>query len=281
MTVVVSLINMKGGVGKTTLAAQISLAASAARRKVLAVDLDPQANLSHSLMGATRYLGHLADFRPTVVQIFEQYSPAAKTGAPSLVSPRDVVVEKAGHSWGRTNLDLIPSRLELAHTLRNSFGKERALVKALAAISADYDIVVIDCPPTESMLTEAAYFASRYVVVPVKPEFLAAIGLPLLARSLSDHKQQNADQRIDIAGIVFNHSSSYSAGPEARQSINEVSDLAAKNKWPVFETHIRYSASYAKAAREASLIDSTSYVRWEVRSNFARFFEEFLNAVGA
>ena len=280
MAVVVSLINMKGGVGKTTLAAQVSLAASAEHLRVLAVDVDPQANLSHSLMGARRYLEHLDNYRPTVVQAFEQYSPTGGGAAPAAVSAPELVVKQAGHSWGRDGLDLIPSRLELAQTLRNPQGKERALARVLAAVSADYDLVVVDCPPTESMLTEAAYFASRFVVVPVKPEFLAAIGLPLLGRSIAEFTLRNADHRLDLAGVVFNNSSSYTAGPEAERSIREVSQLAADNNWPVFDTRIRYSASYAKAARESSFIAHTSYVRWEVTANFHRFFSEFLKSIG-
>jgi chromosome partitioning protein len=79
---------------------------------------------------------------------------------------------------------LIPSRLELSRTLKNPHGKERRLAKALSQVQNNYDLIIIDCAPTESVLTDAAYFASRYILVPIKPEFMATIGLPLLARSL-------------------------------------------------------------------------------------------------
>src|SRR5205085_10100546 len=120
-------------------------------------------------------------------------------------------------------LHLIPSRLELARILRNPTGKERRLAKVLAKIASDYDLVIIDCAPTESILTDVAYFASRHVVVPVKPEFLAAIGLPLLARSLEVFRKENDDHQINVAGIVFNHGD-YQAGPESRRSMKEVRD---------------------------------------------------------
>src|SRR5207249_12138683 len=118
------------------------------------------------------------------------------------------------------------SRLELSRTLKNPTGKERRLAKALAQVRKEYDLVIIDCAPTESILTDAAYFASRYIVVPIKPEFMATIGLPLLARSVQEFTLENDDHEIEIAGLVFNHSSGYAAGPEGQQSIKEVSKIA-------------------------------------------------------
>jgi chromosome partitioning protein len=183
MATVVSLINMKGGVGKTTLAMQLAMAAASKGMKVLAVDLDPQSNLSQATLGAPRYVEHLRADRPTVVQIFEGYMPpTSATGAPTAIDPGKIIIKQV---TGRNEtVDLLPSRLELCRTLRNPTGKERKLAKFIAKIQQDYGVILIDCAPTDSILTDAAYFASRYILVPIKPEFMAAIGLPLLARSL-------------------------------------------------------------------------------------------------
>lgn len=184
MAVSLSLINMKGGVGKTTLAAQLAHAAARRGLRTLAVDLDPQANLSQALLSPEKYVKHLRDKKPTIVQIFEHYFPPTEGSAsPRPLEISEVILKKAGSS---PNLDLIVSRLELSQTLKNPTGKERRLAKALAKVADKYDLILIDCAPTESILTEAAYHASRYVLVPVKPEFLATIGLPLWpARSRS------------------------------------------------------------------------------------------------
>ncbi len=278
MAISVSLINMKGGVGKTMLAAQLAHAARQAGFRTLAVDLDPQANLSQSLLTPAQYLKHLQKKKPTVVQLFDWYQPSSEHEAsPRPIDVHNVILTKIGYS---DDLSLIPSRLELSRSLKNPTGKERRLAKALAQVADEYDLVIIDCAPTESILTEAAYFASRFALVPVKPEYLATIGLPLLARSLEEFKLENDDHTIDIVGIVFNHSSSYSVGPEGKQAIREVTAEARKRGWPVFETPVRYSASYPKSAREGTAIGSTSYVRWEVTEEFRHFKDEFFKAIG-
>jgi len=280
MAVSVSLINMKGGVGKTTLAAQLAHAAGRRGLRTLAVDLDPQANLSWSLLSPEKYVKHLRARKPTIVQIFEKYiPPTEQSPSPQPHDIHDVVLKKIGY-WSAATLDLIPSRLELSLTLKNPTGKERRLAKELSKIADEYDLILIDCAPTESILTEAAYHASRYALVPVKPEFLATIGLPLLARSIEDFKNENGDHALDICGIVFDHSSSYSDGPEANRSIKEVQAEARKNGWHVFDTHIRYSRSYAKAAREGTPIGSTSNVQWPVSREFSGFVDEFFQAIG-
>ena len=270
---------MKGGVGKTTLAAQLAHAADKRGFRTLAVDLDPQANLSQSLLTPEQYAKHLRDKKPTIVQIFDQYFPATdEYSSPRPLDIDEITIKKAGY-WARSTLDLIPSRLELSRTLKNPTGKERRLAKALSKVADEYELVIIDCAPTESILTDAAYFASRYVLIPVKPEFLATIGLPLLARSIQEFKFDNADHELDICGIVFVHSSKYSEGPEGRQSIKEVRAEAKKHKWPVFETPVRYSASYAKAAREGTPLENTSYVQYYVSAEFQRLVEEVFAAI--
>jgi chromosome partitioning protein len=280
MSTVVSLINMKGGVGKTTLAMHLAHIADQMDLRTLAVDLDPQANLSQALMGARAYVKHVSEKKPTVIQVFDEYLPPGVTsGSPRLLNVKEVVVPKAGF-WDDTMLDLIPSRLELARTLKNPAGKERRLAKALAQVRKDYDLVIIDCAPTESVLTDAAYFASRYVVVPIKPEYMATIGLPLLARSINEFKLENDDQEIEIAGLVFNHSSSYSTGPEGQQSVKEVTKFAKENGWHICENQVRYSASYAKSAREHTPLSHTSHARSDVVRGFRRLAEELFGLIG-
>lgn len=279
VAVSVSLINMKGGVGKTTIASQLAHFTADDGLRVLAVDLDPQSNLSHAIMGPRAYVSHIRDRRPTVAQVFDDYIPAGTDGAPRRIDVKAVILHNAGFDKGG-RLDLIPSRLELSRTLKNPTGKERRLARSLAQISDRYDLIIIDCAPTESILTDAAYFASRYVIVPVKPEFMATIGLPLLARSVDEFKLENEDHELDIAGLILNDQSEYADTGEKATATREVRDLARVQRWHVFDYKMPYSRSYAKASRLALPLSATPYA-WNGRvEGFSSLKDEILTAVG-
>lgn len=274
-----SLINMKGGVGKTTLASQLAHAASADGLRVLAVDLDPQSNLSHAIMGGQNYLTHLREERPTIAEILDGHiRSGGGTDPPTRNNPYDTIL-RIGNRKDRT-LDLIPSRLELSRVLKNPAGRRQYLARFLDRVSKRYDLIIIDCAPTESVLTEVAYSASRYLIVPVKPEFMATIGLPLLARSVDEFQTKNTDHALDIAGIVVIRQSGYQVTREDRVAIVEVQSLAKKHGWHMFRKHMPYSVSYARAARQGTPISRTLHARTEVIERFQRLKDEILRAVG-
>ncbi|MBW9060897.1 ParA family protein [Agrobacterium pusense] len=280
MPVSVSLINMKGGVGKTTLAFNLAWYASYKKnKKVLVVDLDPQSNASQYLMGAVNYLAYIRANKGTVVDILEQFTPSyGGSGSPTPVTSASVITPV--RSFGKGKIDLIPSRLELSWTLKNPTSKDHLLSKFLAENASDYDLIIIDCAPTESILTLSAYRASKYVLVPVKPEFLAAIGLPLLVRSLNDFHSMFGQHHIDIAGIVFTDSDPQHVKPEHLAGRRDVNAVATTNNWPVFDTELRHSDSYPKGARTGEPIFLTDYARWWVKDDFDKLGAEFMRKVG-
>ncbi len=280
MAIVVSLINMKGGVGKTTVASQLAHAADADDLRVLAIDLDPQSNLSQSILGPQEYVNHLSGNEPTVVQVLEDYVPAVgKEGAPTPVDVNDVIMKSVGYR-SDSGLDLIPSRLELSRTLRNPTGKERRLAKALAQIQRNYDLVLIDCAPTESILTDAAYFASKFIIVPIKPEFMATIGLPLLERSLREFRLENEDHELHIAGLVLNDQSEYASNNEKVNARRDIRQIATENDWRIFQYEMPYSRSYAQASRKGLPLARTPYAKAERVNGFDRLKNEIFNAIG-
>lgn len=289
MPVTVSFINMKGGVGKTTLAFNLACFAAQLRGlRVLAVDLDPQANLSQYVLGEMQYLSHITANRPTTAELFEQVvGPNDTTATPQAVTPSELILGDlwASYRRGRTRRitwtpDLVASRLELSRALRDPAGKEAILARFLADHATDYDLIVIDCPPTESILTTAAYRASRYVVVPVRPEFLATVGFPMLARSLDEFRASRANQLIDIAGIVFNGGARTNVTQQQLQSMRDVRAFAERNDWHVLEGAIHRSESYPNGSRSALPIFATPYARGTVVGELSRVGDELLERVG-
>lgn len=277
-SVVVAVVNMKGGVGKSTVTANLGWhSAYKKNHKVLLVDLDPQFNLSQYALGRERYQEFLKRNRPSVYDVFEQTSssPGMRDGHADL---NQAVVPVKSWSDGSC-LDLIPSRLDLAWTLKSSsYSKIEHLSSFLDPLRKKYNLILIDCPPTQSMLTDAAYRASNYVLIPVRPEFLSTIGLPLLVKSLEDFKLEHRNRQIEIAGILFNAVSDTKT--EHQRSKHDVMALAKKNQWYVFENEISYSDSYPKGSREGKPIFLTGYARWDKVNEFENLANEFLERIG-
>nr|VFK10177.1 MAG: chromosome partitioning protein [Candidatus Kentron sp. LPFa] len=283
MATVVSLINMKGGVGKSTLTFNLAwYSASFVGLKVLAIDLDPQANLSQYFLGAPKYLALINKVATkTIVDVFEQFSaPSALSGAPTLIEPNDVIVKLDEWPDDGGLLHLAPSRLELAWTLKNPTDKAELLPQFISKVENNYDLILIDCAPTESILTNAAYRSSRYIFVPVKPEFLATIGLPLLARSLQEFQIMHQNQQLDMGGIIFNGMRRSKTPPEQKQSYSDVQATARKHSWRVFENIAYHSDSFATGSREGAPIFDTPYARDYVKDEFRGVAEEFLRGIG-
>nr|VFK17716.1 MAG: chromosome partitioning protein [Candidatus Kentron sp. LPFa]VFK32609.1 MAG: chromosome partitioning protein [Candidatus Kentron sp. LPFa] len=247
----------------------------------MAIDLDPQANLSQYFLGAKDYLKLLnKNDTKTIVDIFEQFSPPSVVfGAPPLSNMNDVIVPL--RNWKRADfLHLVPSRLELAWTLKNPTEKAELLPRFISKIEDNYDLILIDCAPTESILTTAAYRSSRYLFVPVKPEFLATIGLPLLARSLGEFQAKYEGQQLDMGGIILNGKRRSNTPPEQEQSCHDIEATAKEHGWRVFENVAYHSDSFVTGSREGTPIFQTSYARDYVRNEFNGVAKEFLQEVG-
>jgi chromosome partitioning protein len=272
----VSIINMKGGVGKSTLTVNLAWHFAAYThwlKKVLVVDLDPQFNTTQYLLGVNKYREILDQGKSTTWDILEQ-NTRTPTGHSKALDPHKPIHNVATFLNASSRIDLIPSRLELALSLKNpGQNKEKQLCKTLAKIENEYDLILIDCAPTESVLTTAAYLSSDYLLVPVKPEYLSAIGLPLLVNSMQDFKSDYDDHHLNLAGVVFNATSDYF--PEELFSKQMVRQIASTNGWYVFNAEVPYSKSFPKGAREGKPIINTSYARTAQKQRFSKFAEEF------
>ncbi len=245
----VSVINMKGGVGKTTVAALLSRYASRyTPLNTLTIDIDPQANLSQALMREQRYRQFLDNKSPSIVDIFTGYLPPTKnTPSPSPLNISDVVVDI------ETSLQIIPSKFDFSDHLINSLKPDpRVLARLITKNFRHMDLIIIDCAPTESIFTQAAYYASRYILVPVRPEYFATVGFPLLNDSLSAFKRKNRSHSIDVIGVVINNAfydGGNDGGPEKTRAMREIREEARKNRWHIFSKEIPHSRGFPKMMR--------------------------------
>ncbi len=276
----VALINMKGGVGKSTLTVNLAWYFSLVHQanRVLVVDLDPQFNASQYLLGTSEYLRVLQSGRRTIWDVFEQRTRHPEVSGGSL-SPQDVLHNRVTITRGGGRIDIILSRLELAFSLKTPYQqKEQELARLFAQIESGYDLILVDCAPTESLLTTAAYLASDFLLVPVKPEYLSTIGLPLLVQSMRDFIHSYPNHALQLAGVAFNATTEYA--PEEMLAKADVRNIAQQNQWYIFDAEVPYSRSFPKSARLGVSIFGTPNTRRIQQRRFAAFANEFAQRIG-
>lgn len=180
---IISMVNQKGGVGKTTSTINLGAALAEAGRKVLLVDFDPQGALSAGF-GINP---HELDL--TVYNVMMDRK----------VDIRDVI-----QTTEFENIDLLPANIDLSAAevqLVNEVAREQVLSSALRKVAADYDVILIDCQPSLGLLTVNALTASDGVIIPLICEFFALRAVALLVDSI-DKVQDRLNPRLQIDGVV-------------------------------------------------------------------------------
>ena len=182
MTKIVTLVNQKGGVGKTTTAINLSASLAACERNVLLVDLDPQAN-------ATSGIG--------IPKNLEQSMYPVLTDGMSI---RDVIrpTELPNLHVAPSSVDLVGAELELA----DAIGREFYLRKALAEVGKEYDYILIDSPPSLGLLTINGLTAANSVLVPMQCEYFAIEGVAQLLNTI-ERVRDMLNPGLEIEGIAL------------------------------------------------------------------------------
>ena len=221
-----AFVNQKGGVGKTTSCVNIGVGLAMTGRKVLLIDLDPQANLSTSL-GVSPATGNVYD----VLQGDKEFADII------ISRPLQIDVDPV------ITLDVAPAAKALSKAeiqLSTVLSRETLLKRALSSEAEYYDYVLIDCSPSSGILTLNALTAAHRAIVPVQAEYLSLQGLAQLLESLQEIKVINEEMRI--GGVIV---TMY----DGRRILNQDVKKALIDRFGdvVFDTPIRENIKVAEA----------------------------------
>jgi chromosome partitioning protein len=253
-TIAISIANQKGGVAKTTTAAAMAAGLTQKGYKVLAVDMDPQGNLSDS-SGAEMYQ------LPTSYELLKRAATASE-----VIQHLNVY-------------DVIPSNIMLASVeqeLLTQTGKEYRLKETLASVHDLYDFIIIDTPPSLGVLTVNSLTCANEVIIPTTAGIFAANGIKQLCDTITNIKQY-CNRDLEIAGILL---TKFNPRTTIGQELKDLTEEMGEHlKTEIFQTFIRSSIIVEEA--QANKIDLFTYkAASTVAEDYNAFIDEYLTLKG-
>ncbi|MEA5552059.1 AAA family ATPase [Anabaena cylindrica UHCC 0172] len=299
---VVSIINYKGGVGKTTITANLGTELACRGYRVLLIDADPQCSLTFSFFNFDKW------------DWFEEKELTLKTFFTSLIKPiansksfSDVRVnpsninKKIQEQGGKGSLHLIASHLELINIdmklagilaggidrheqAERYFNCFSSISKGLEKLQSNYDFVLIDCPPNFNIVTKTSIAASNYILIPSRPDYLSILGISYLKKSVTDFVEEYNDYTKKanipvispkIIGVVFTMVKVHAERPiNAHQRFMD--NVVKEQKIKIFDAFIRESQNiFATAPENATPVvlgsSSPSHIVKEIKEMVDEF----------
>jgi chromosome partitioning protein len=254
MATTIAVLSQKGGTGKTTTVRTLADVFTRAGLEVLAVDLDPQGNLSD-------YFDVPPEADPTIADVLAGREKAA-----------DAI--HANGAEGRGGGAIIPANLGLAESeliLGGKMGREMTLRRALRDVKRRYDVVLIDCPPALGLLTVNAVVAADYALISTEAQYFSLQGVEQ-ALEIIELAKESLHPDLEWLGVVMNI-----ADLRTIHSREALQQLRERFEGKVFDAVIRSSIRYAESAeRGVSIVD----YRPELGADYLALAEEVLDRIG-
>lgn len=300
---VVAVMNYKGGVGKTTLTANLGALAAGRGLRVLLIDLDPQTNLTFSFYSIDEWHAELRETR-TIKRWYDAEMPGREVSLAELVVTPERVNKALPNTGGRldlisSHLGLIDIDLELAAMLGGATtfdGSKRRFLDLHGCLRRaleddhfnDYDLVLIDCAPNFGLVTKTAIVASEHILVPAKADYLSTLGLDYLAGNCAglveqfndfvNHKRGAGDHRPigpGFLGVVFTMVQIYSQQPTLGQHAY-IEEVRLNSRVPVLRSKVRNSPKHFGDAGESGV---PAMLRTTVKDDVVKEFDQLTDEV--
>lgn len=290
MPKIISMINWKGGVGKSTLTLHVGVGIMREiehRPKVLLIDLDPQCNLSYLALGVSKYSELVyaeSNPQPTLKNIFDSYFNGETFKTEDAIIKQPIAVDSS-HVW--SNVDILPSHQELvlvdmrlarerksgtSHQEETKYELEKLSIihKAIEQVSEEYEYVILDCPPNINLVTQNSFFASQSYFIPAIPDFLSTIGISLIKSEMErlnkDFSSMIGYAGVDIAysnallkGIIFNMVDEYGGGPK-KTHMATMNSVSRQHPNMIFQEYVTDGDGISTAAENNLTVFSHQYL---------------------
>ena len=276
---VVSFMNMKGGVGKTTLC--VNIAGTLAKehdKRVLIIDMDPQLNASQYLLD-NKTLSKIFTEKRTIYSLYNELIDE---------DLNDMVIGEVENKSSKNtniihnvmnNLDIICGDLNLTKltngnpddaNILNDFIEENNLTE-------EYSFIFIDCPPTQSIYTSSALIASNYYILPIKPDFLSTIGVKLFKKMIERYnKRKTIGPKVSCLGMIINLYTP--SNPYHQQKIKEIEEEYKFDY--IFDNKIYNAPCIGEGSEEHKLIQDIQARTPDIKKVVNEFIERYNEKAG-